>query len=65
MESQIENEIDDILSIADKIYSTLGLTYRAELSTRPDDFMGDIELWNEAEASLKKILDKKVWRGQL
>lgn len=59
MESQIENEIDDILSIADKIYSTLGLTYRAELSTRPDDFMGDIELWNEAEASLKKILDKK------
>lgn len=59
MESQIENEIDDILSIADKIYSTLGLTYRAELSTRPDDFMGDIELWNEAETSLKKILDKK------
>ena len=63
MESQIENEIDDILSIADKIYSTLGLTYRAELSTRPDDFMGDIELWNEAEASLKKILDKKYGEG--
>lgn len=63
MESQIENEIDDILSIADKIYSTLGLIYRAELSTRPDDFMGDIELWNEAEASLKKILDKKYGEG--
>lgn len=63
MENQIENEIDDILSIADKIYSTLGLTYRAELSTRPDDFMGDIELWNEAEASLKKILDKKYGEG--
>lgn len=63
MESQIENEIEDILSIADKIYSTLGLTYRAELSTRPDDFMGDIELWNEAEASLKKILDKKYGEG--
>lgn len=63
MESQIENEIDDILSIAGKIYSTLGLTYRAELSTRPDDFMGDIELWNEAEASLKKILDKKYGEG--
>lgn len=63
MESQIENEIDDILFIADKIYSTLGLTYRAELSTRPDDFMGDIELWNEAEASLKKILDKKYGEG--
>ncbi|MBR1765373.1 MAG: threonine--tRNA ligase [Ruminococcus sp.] len=63
MESQIENEIDDILSIADEIYSTFGLTYRAELSTRPEDFMGDIELWNDAEAALKRILDKKYGEG--
>ena len=60
----IENEIDDILSIADEIYSTFGLTYRAELSTRPEDFMGDIALWNEAEAALKRILDKKYGEGQ-
>ena len=57
MESQIEDEIKDVLAIADEIYQTFGLSYRAELSTRPDDFMGDIELWNQAEASLKKILD--------
>ncbi|MBQ6540630.1 MAG: threonine--tRNA ligase [Oscillospiraceae bacterium] len=63
-EEMIENEIDDILSIADEIYSTFGLTYRAELSTRPEDFMGDIALWNEAEASLKRILDKKYGEGQ-
>ena len=59
MESQIKDEIADIISIADEIYNTFGLTYRAELSTRPDDFMGDIEVWNRAEASLKEILDEK------
>jgi threonyl-tRNA synthetase len=63
MESQIEEEIDNILAIADEIYSTFGITYRAELSTRPDDFMGDIEVWNRAEAALKKILDKRYGEG--
>ena len=56
MESQIEAEIADIISIADEVYKTFGVTYRAELSTRPEDFMGDIEVWNRAEAALKKIL---------
>ena len=59
MESQIKDEIADIISIADEIYKTFGVTYRAELSTRPDDYMGDIEVWNRAEAGLKEILDEK------
>ena len=60
---QIESEIRDIMSIADEIYGNLGLSYRAELSTRPDDFMGEIEAWNEAEAALKQILDKQYGEG--
>ncbi len=63
MESQIKEEISDIISIADEIYSTFGVTYRAELSTRPDDFMGDIEVWDRAEAGLKEILDEKYGEG--
>ena len=63
MEDQIEDEIADILEIAGQIYGTFGLTYEAELSTRPEDFMGDIELWNQAEAALKKILDKHYGEG--
>ena len=59
MESQIKDEISDIIAIADEIYSTFGVTYRAELSTRPDDFMGDVEVWNRAEAGLREILDEK------
>ena len=63
MESQIKDEIADVISIADEIYKTFGVTYRAELSTRPDDFMGDIDVWNRAEASLKSILDEKYGEG--
>ena len=63
MEDQIEQEISDIMDIAEKIYGTFGLTYVAELSTRPDDFMGAPELWDQAEASLKRILDKKYGEG--
>ncbi|MBQ1396292.1 MAG: threonine--tRNA ligase [Eubacterium sp.] len=62
-EEQVASEIADIMAIADEIYGTLGLTYRAELSTRPDDFMGDIEVWNKAEADLKAILDKQYGEG--
>ena len=62
-EDQIESEISDVMDIAGEIYSAFGLTYEAELSTRPDDFMGDIEVWNQAEAALKSILDKKYGEG--
>jgi threonyl-tRNA synthetase len=58
-EDQIAAEIGDIMDIAGQIYGTFGLTYTAELSTRPEDYMGDIELWDKAEASLKDILDRR------
>lgn len=63
MEDQIASEIADIMSIADEIYSTFGLTFRAELSTRPDDFMGDIATWDKAEAELREILDNMYGEG--
>ena len=55
-EEQIAGEIKDIMSIATEIYNTFGLTYSAELSTRPDNYMGDIEVWNQAEEDLRNIL---------
>ena len=62
-EDMIGDEIADIMDIAGQIYGTFGLTYVAELSTRPDDFMGDIEVWNKAEAELKEILTKRYGEG--
>jgi len=57
-EGQIEQEIKNVIALVDKIYQPFGMKYRAYLSTRPDDFMGDIATWNKAEAALKMILDK-------
>lgn len=62
-DEQIESEISDIMEIAKKIYGTFGLEYSAELSTRPDDYMGDIELWNRAEDALQRILENKLGKG--
>ena len=57
-ESQIGSEIKNIIEIAKNLYSVFGLEYILTLSTRPDDFMGEIETWNQAEADLKKVLDE-------
>ncbi len=62
-EDMVADEIADILSIADEIYGTFGLTYAAELSTRPEDFMGDIETWNKAEDDLMQILNNIYGEG--
>lgn len=55
---QIGSEIKQIVEIADKFYKIFGLSYELTLSTRPDDFMGEIETWNTAEAELKKVLNE-------
>lgn len=56
---QIQEEVFKIIDLANYLYGTFGFKYSVELSTRPDDFMGDIETWNLAEQSLKDVLDKK------
>ena len=54
---QIEEEIIGVIKLIDKIYSPFGFTYRAELSTMPEDHMGDEETWRKAESALKAALD--------
>ncbi|MFD2170670.1 threonine--tRNA ligase [Tumebacillus lipolyticus] len=56
-EEQIEKEIMGVLRLLDQTYSTLGLTYKVKLSTRPEEYMGELELWNKAEATLEKTLN--------
>ena len=61
-EDQIEEEYGRILDLVDRFYDVFGLSYQLRLSTRPDRFIGDIETWNEAEATLKQILDDRLGR---
>ena len=57
-EDQIGSEIKSILELTKKLYSVFGLEYVLTLSTRPDDYMGEIETWNKAEADLKKVMSE-------
>ncbi len=62
-DEQIGSEIKDIVEIAKNLYSVFGLEYKLTLSTRPDDFMGEIETWNKAEKELKEVLNDICGEG--
>ena len=57
--SQIKEEVYKMIDLADLLYSTFGFKYSLELSTRPDDFMGDIKDWDFAEDQLKAALEER------
>jgi len=57
-EDQIGMGIGEVLEIIGVIYGTFGLKYRVELSTRPEEFLGEVELWNRAEAELASALQQ-------
>jgi len=56
MESQIADEVSRLLELMKRVYSDFGLPYSIRLSTRPEEFLGRIETWDHAEASLKEAL---------
>ncbi|WP_062105406.1 threonine--tRNA ligase [Bacillus niameyensis] len=62
---QIESEIDKILELISDFYSHFGFDYKLELSTRPSEFMGSEEIWDEAEMALKSVLDRKGLNYQI
>ncbi|MFC0522893.1 threonine--tRNA ligase [Pontibacillus salicampi] len=55
-EDQIEAEVKHALQLIDNVYQTFGFSYRIELSTRPEDSMGDDALWEKAEGALRNVL---------
>ncbi len=46
------------LDFLDYVYTVFGFKYTLELSTRPKEFLGEVSLWNSAEAKLTSALDK-------
>ncbi|WBL17137.1 threonine--tRNA ligase [Sutcliffiella sp. NC1] len=56
-EDQIEDEIKKVFSLIDKVYRTFGFDFSVELSTRPEDSLGDDNLWDLSEAALKNVLE--------
>ena len=58
MESQIAEEVERLLRLMRRVYDDFGLPYSVRLSTRPAEFLGSIETWDHAEASLKAALER-------
>jgi threonyl-tRNA synthetase len=57
MESQIGEEVERALRLVQRVYGDFGLTPEMKLSTRPPDYLGTVEQWNDAEAQLTRALD--------
>lgn len=54
---QIRSEILELIKLIDRIYSTFGLTYHMELSTRPEKSIGTDEQWETATEGLRSALE--------
>jgi len=57
MESQIGAEVELALRLMQRVYTDMGLRYAVKLSTRPEEFMGEVATWDRAEAALKQALE--------
>ena len=56
-EDQIGEEVERLLRLVDRVYRDFGLDYAVELSTRPDDYLGELETWNHAESQLRGAIE--------
>ncbi len=56
-ENQIGEEVERLLRLIDRVYGDFGLDYAVELSTRPEDYLGELETWNHAEAQLRGAIE--------
>ena len=56
-EDQIGEEVERLLRLVDRVYGDFGLEYTTELSTRPDEYLGEIDTWNHAETQLNRALE--------
>ena len=53
---QMKDEIKNVLRLFDEVYSVFGLTYQIEVSTMPEDHMGDVKDWDFATETLKQAV---------
>ena len=55
---QVESEIQGVVRLFDEVYSTFALTYKIEISTMPEDHIGEKETWDMATDMLKKAVSE-------
>lgn len=55
---QMKDEIKNVVSLFDEVYSVFGLSYQIEVSTMPEDHMGDEKDWDFATQTLKEAVSE-------
>ena len=55
---QMKDEIKGVVKLMDEVYSVFGLKYQIEVSTMPEDHMGDVKDWDFATATLKAAVEE-------
>ena len=53
---QMKDEIKNVMKLFDEVYSVFGLSYKIELSTMPEDHIGDVKDWDFATETLKEAV---------
>lgn len=53
---QMQDVIQETVRLFDEVYSTFGLTYTIELSTMPEDHIGEVEEWERNQEILKEAI---------
>ena len=56
---QMQSELMKVIELFDCIYSQFGLKYHVELSTKPDNAMGDDAIWEQATEALRNAIEAK------
>ena len=54
---QVMAEVQSFLKLLGEVYDIFGLDYSMALSTRPEGYLGELELWNKAEKALEEALN--------
>ena len=55
---QMKDEIKNVVKLFDEVYSVFGLSYQIEVSTMPEDHMGEKETWDFATDTLKAAVEE-------
>ncbi|GER37296.1 threonine--tRNA ligase [Striga asiatica] len=62
-ELQVKDEVKSVLEFISYVYEVFGFTFDLKLSTRPEKYLGDLEVWEKAESALAEALNEfgKPW----
>ena len=55
---QMKDEIKNVVRLFDEVYSVFGLSYQIEVSTMPEDHIGEVETWDYATDILKAAVEE-------